>query len=92
MMYWVLVREVIPTAMPPSGGDASMLSTLDVADVPDPIPPHEANPMIPKTLSNLILDCVDKDRAKRPDSMEEVIHRLKKRSAPPDPSSSADAG
>jgi serine/threonine-protein kinase len=92
MMYWVLVREVIPTSMPPSGGDASILSTLDADDVPDPTPPHEANPMIPKTRSNLILDCVAKDRAKRPDSMEEVIHRLKTRSAPPDPRSSADAG
>jgi serine/threonine protein kinase len=92
MMYWVLVRDVIPTAMPPSGGDASILSTLDLNDVPDPTPPHEANPLIPKTLSNLILDCVDKDRAKRPDSMAEVIHRLKARSVPRDPSSSADAG
>ena len=76
-------------------GDLSIFTIpidSDLDDVPDPTPPHEANPLIPKTLSNLILDCVDKDRAKRPDSMAEVIHRLKARSIPRDPSSSADAG
>jgi serine/threonine-protein kinase len=90
MMYWVLVREVIPTAMPPAGGDPSLLSTLDVDDVPDPTAPHEVNPMIPKALSSLIIDCVAKDRADRPDSMGEVIHRLKTRAGPPDPPSRQD--
>jgi len=95
MMYWVLVREVIPTAMPPAGGDPSLLSTLDVSQVPDPKPPHVANPMIPEALSTLILECVAKDRADRPASMDEVVHRLRSLAMAPDRSrtrGSSDAG
>ncbi len=77
MMYWVLVREVIPTAMPPAGGEPSLRSTLDVSDIPAPKPPHEANPLIPEPLSTLIIECVAKDRADRPPTMGEVVHRLR---------------
>ena len=74
MMYWVLVREVIPTAMPPAGGDPALLSPRAINDVPDPPPPHEVNGMIPA--AQLVMDCVRKDREDRPESMSAVAHRL----------------
>ncbi|MCP4758830.1 MAG: serine/threonine protein kinase [Planctomycetes bacterium] len=76
MMYWVLAREVIPTAMPPQGGSSPLASTRDVDEVPPPKPPHEINAMIPKGLSELVLQCVEKSRENRPESMLEVLHRL----------------
>lgn len=76
MMYWVLVREVIPTAMPPQGADAKLAAAVDVDDIPPPTPPHVANPMVPKSLSELVLDCVAVDREDRPESMAVVAHRL----------------
>jgi len=77
MMYWVLVREVIPTAMPPQGGDAKLVPSVDASELPPPTPPHEANPMVPEALSELVLECVQPDRADRPESMTIVAHRLK---------------
>ena len=76
MMYWVLVRRVIPTAMPPHGGEGALLSTKDVSDIPLPQPPHEASGKIPRELSDLIMACVAKDREGRPESMSAVAHQL----------------
>lgn len=76
MMYWVLVRKVIPTAMPPQGGDPTLLSTKDISEIPKPVPPHEISSKIPVELSDLIMECVEKDREDRPESMELVVHRL----------------
>jgi serine/threonine-protein kinase len=76
MMYWVLVREVIPTAMPPQGGDAALMTTRDLEQVPAPTPPHEVNSRIPQALSDLVLDCVAMDVQDRPSSMLEVITTL----------------
>lgn len=76
MMYWVLVRKVIPTAMPPQGGDPTLLSTTDIEDIPPPVPPHEACSTVSVELSELIMECVQKDREDRPDSMEIVSRRL----------------
>ena len=73
MMYWVLVREVIPTAMPPSGGDAALMTTRDLEQIPEPTPPHEVDSRIPEPLSQLVIQCVAKDADQRPDSMMEVI-------------------
>lgn len=78
MMYWVLVREVIPTAMPPAGGDPSMLSTRDVDEIPPPKPPHQINPMIPAPLSKLVMDCVQINREDRPESMAVVGMELER--------------
>lgn len=76
MMYWVLVRKVIPTAMPPQGGDSSLLSTTDIEDIPRPVPPHEACSTVSVELSALIMECVEKDREDRPASMDIVSRRL----------------
>jgi serine/threonine-protein kinase len=76
MMYWVLTREVIPTAMPPQGGDGPLASTRDIDEVARATPPHEVNAMVPEGLSDLVMQCVEKDRKDRPESMLSVLHRL----------------
>jgi serine/threonine protein kinase len=76
MMYWVLVRKVIPTAMSPQGGDPSLLSTTDIEHIPPPVPPHEECSNVPLELSELIMECVAKNREDRPESMAVVSRKL----------------
>jgi serine/threonine-protein kinase len=76
MMYWVLVRRVIPTAMPPQNSASGLLSTKDVSDIPPPEPPHEASSRIPIDLSDLVMACVAKNREDRPESMAAVARQL----------------
>jgi serine/threonine protein kinase len=83
-MYWVLLRDVIPTAMPPKGKNKGSDSTntslvggaLDESQIERPVPPHEKNPRIHPILSKLILDCVEVEKERRPESMAEVVQRL----------------
>ncbi len=76
-MYWVLVREVIPTALPPQDSNNSLYSgAVDVEMLELPTPPHEKNPNIHPLLSKQILDCVLIKPEDRPESMEVVVNRL----------------
>lgn len=78
-MYWVLVRDVIPTALPPKGDDSNgaiFSGALDAQQIPAPVPPHERNALVPPLLSKLVLDCVEVDPSRRPASMREVVRRL----------------
>jgi serine/threonine-protein kinase len=76
-MYWVLVREVIPTALPPKDETNSLFSgALDASMVPAPVPPQEKNPAIHPQLSRLILDCVKLHPDDRPATMDMVAERL----------------
>jgi serine/threonine-protein kinase len=76
-MYWVLVREVIPTVLPPKDDSNSLFSgALDAEMIQAPVPPHEKNPAIHPLLSRQILDCVKLDPDERPESMEFVGNRL----------------
>ncbi len=76
-LYWVLVREVIPTALPPKDESNSLFSgALDAEMVEAPVPPHEKNPLIHPLLSRQILDCVKIHPDDRPESMEFVGNRL----------------
>jgi len=82
MMYWVLVREVIPTALPPKGkaGDSTNNSlvkgALEDSMIEAPVAPHEKNPRIHPLLSKLILDCVEIELDRRPPTMHDVLERL----------------
>jgi len=76
-LYWVLVREVIPTMMPPAHGDELVPHKVDEANVEPPIPPHQCNPRVPKALSNLVVECVAFNRDDRPDSMRDVLAQLR---------------
>ena len=78
-MYWVLVREVVPSAMPPksSNGNGRLVKgAIKSADLEKPIPPHEKNPRIHPMLSKLVMECVELDIDNRPDSMAKVAERL----------------
>jgi len=77
MMYWVLVGEVIPTAMPPKNTNDSLVGgAVDADKVELPIAPHDRNPRIHSLLSKQIMDCVQPDPNKRPESMTVVVNRL----------------
>ncbi len=71
-MYWCLVGRHIPTAM----SDRSALGLpKDAHLLEKPVPPIDLVPTIPPALSDLLLECVEVDPAKRP-TMESVLHRL----------------
>jgi len=77
MMYWVLVGEVIPTAMPPSSKQEGLLtSAVETKDIEIPSAPHSRNPRIHPLLSKQIMDCIQPHKKDRPESMEYVANRL----------------
>lgn len=77
MMYWILVGEVIPTAMPPKNTTVSLVGgAVDTDKVELPIPPHERNPRIHSLLSKQIMDCIQPIANNRPESMTVVVNRL----------------
>ena len=77
MMYWVLVGEVIPTAMPPKNTSGSLVrGAVDADKVELPVPPHERNARIHSLLSKQIMDCVQPNPSNRPESMTVVVNRL----------------
>ena len=76
-LYWVLVGEVIPTAMPPKDDSESLYTgALDADQVRPATPPHERDPSIHPLLSKQILDCVQLHPDDRPESMLVVANRL----------------
>ena len=72
-MYWVLMRTVIPTAVPPAGD--GMVTTVDIERIKPPEHPSRRNQDIPQALGDLILDCVKVRIEDRP-TMDQVIQRL----------------
>ncbi len=73
-MYFVLIGELIPTAViPRSNGD---LETVPRGQIRKPVAPIERNKSIPQALSDLILECVQLDPADRVSSMSLVASRL----------------
>jgi len=76
-MYWVLVGEVIPTALPPKDDTDSLYTgALDPDHVKPPVPPQEKDASIHPLLSRQILDCVRLHPDDRPESMAVVANRL----------------
>ena len=77
-MYWVLVQEVIPTAMPPKDVHENSLysGAVDTGMVKPPMPPDQKRSDIHPLLSKQIMDCVQLDPHDRPESMQVVINRL----------------
>jgi len=76
-MYWILVGEVIPTALPPKDDrDGIYSGAIDADRLEAPVPPHVKNPRIHPLLSKQILDCVKVEERERPHSMELVVNRL----------------
>ncbi|MBL8990607.1 MAG: serine/threonine protein kinase, partial [Phycisphaerae bacterium] len=72
-MYWALTRHFVPTAL--AKGD-SLVGSLDDELMERPKPTVEYNPRVPELFDRLIMQCVEIEPAKRPDSMTEVAERL----------------
>jgi serine/threonine protein kinase len=72
-MYWVLTRRSIPTAL--AKGD-SLVGSLDDHMIEKPTPVIEVNPRVHPRLNDLIMQCVQVDPEKRPDSMTVVADKL----------------
>ena len=69
-LYWSLCGRKLPTLFTLRKGDNSFLVDDVMAT------PHAVNPLVPETLSNLVMECVRTNPAKRPDSMAELAKRL----------------
>lgn len=72
-MYWVLTRRNIPTAL--AKGD-SLVGSLDDHMIDKPIPVSDLNPKVNGRLAELVMQCVEVDPEKRPESMAAVADRL----------------
>ena len=75
-MYFAIVGEVIPTALPPKGGSGLVSSALDASQIKAPVPPHLKVPEVHPILSSIILDCVKVLPGDRTESMDRVAQRL----------------
>lgn len=70
-MYWAFTGgKNLPTLFTLKKGDNSFL--LDTA-IPTP---HDVNPNVPENLSNLVMECVRTNPAKRPADFGEVLRRM----------------
>jgi hypothetical protein len=68
-MYWALTGKNVPTLIPKK-------ETLDVLLKQPLKTPHDIKPQISEPISNLVMECVREDPAKRPKNMLEVVSRL----------------
>ena len=75
-MYWTFARTVIPTVLPPKKFDGPSSSTISPDRVARPAPLDEVVPGVPKSLAELVDECVRISRGDRPSSMRYVIERL----------------
>lgn len=77
MMYFILLGELIPTAMPPKNkSDRLVNSAIEAENVKLPVPPHERNKRIHTLLSKQIMDCVYPNPDDRTEAMSVVVNRL----------------
>ena len=72
-MYWALTGKHVPTLIP-KPTDRVELATMD--NTGPPPTPTQLKPKIPVGVSNLIMDCVQKDPARRPADMPTLVSRL----------------
>jgi serine/threonine-protein kinase len=75
-MYWLLTDKRVPTMMPRKKGHAETVQLRSEEPEKTLQPPIELRPDCPPALSNLILECVAKDPADRPDHMQSVMDRV----------------
>ncbi|MGP1308885.1 MAG: serine/threonine-protein kinase [Phycisphaerales bacterium] len=72
-LYWVLTGSNIPTAI---GKGDSLVDNLDDNLIEKPKPIRDLAPQVPEQLADLIMQCVEVNPARRPQSMEEVADKL----------------
>jgi len=68
-LYWVLTGKNLPTLYTLKRSDNSFLVDIRIDS------PRDINPKVPESLSNLVMDCVRVNPAKRPE-MFDVVRRL----------------
>lgn len=73
-LYWVLLREEIPCALPSRNGKVS--GAIEASQIRLPRPPHEQDSRIPAELSNLVMECIQVRPEDRVQSMTELADRL----------------
>lgn len=72
-MYWTLTRRAIPTAL---ASQDSLVGSREDHMIEKAIPAIELNPRIHPKLNELIMQCIEVDPEKRPESMHVVADRL----------------
>jgi serine/threonine-protein kinase len=70
----LLAYELLTGSSPFTG--PSPRETLAAQLTRDPQPLHEVSPEVPRTLSSLIMRCLSKDPAGRPQRADEILHEL----------------
>lgn len=72
-LYWMLTGKHVPTLI----GKNSKGKIGSTRTIPEPFsPPRDLNPQVPPALSSLVMDCVETDPSRRPESMTTVYERL----------------
>jgi len=69
-MYWALAGRKLPTLFNAGRKENSFIMDGAMAT------PRDINPMVPEPLSNLVMECVRTNPAKRPQDMVELVRRL----------------
>lgn len=69
-MYWTLTGRAIPTILPKKSAGIQLLDHMHVK------PPEELNEDVPTSLSRLVLDCIEPNPTRRPQSAKDVFVRL----------------
>jgi tetratricopeptide (TPR) repeat protein len=72
----VVLYEMLTGKVPFEGDNALSVALKHKTETPND--PRELNPQIPETLSALILRCLEKDKAKRYQNVEDLLSDLKK--------------
>jgi eukaryotic-like serine/threonine-protein kinase len=72
-MYWALTRRFVPTAL---AKPDSLVGSLDDELMEKPKPTTEWNSRVPEMFDKLIMECVEIEPARRPESMIAVAEKL----------------
>lgn len=71
-IYWLLTRKHVPTMMPRGKGEAAVgLRTEKRCD-----PPSTLNAAVPPALNSLVMDMIETEPRRRPQTMQEVVQRI----------------
>jgi len=71
-IYWALTQQAYPTIISKHEGRRQKHEVQHRK----PPPPDQLNPEVPRALSNLVMQCCEYDRQKRPKNMGDVIDRM----------------
>lgn len=69
-LYWTLTGQAIPTILPKKTDGIQLLDDLHIK------PPEELNNNVPASLSRLVMDCIEPNPPRRPQTAKDVFIRL----------------